>query len=198
MGDSIKNFLIFSVGAAIGVAASWKFLKTKYETIAQEEIDSVKERFAKREKNLDRLEELKKVNEIERKSEPEVNKDVIDYSKLVTNLGYADEKTEEEGGDDNLKGPCVIPPDEFGDYYDYATVSLTYYADGVLEDENGNVLEEEDIEEMLVPDFADHFGEWEDDSVFIRNEKLQTDYEILADTRNYSDVLNNSSYGGAE
>ena len=31
-----------------------------------------------------------------------------------------------------------------------------------------------------------HFGEYEDDSVFVRNDRLKCDYEILMDERTYS------------
>ena len=48
INDTIKNLLIFTTGAAIGAAVTWKLLKTKYEQIAQDEIDSVKEVFARR------------------------------------------------------------------------------------------------------------------------------------------------------
>ena len=34
-----------------------------------------------------------------------------------------------------------------------------------------------------------HFGEFEDDSVFVRNDRLKCDYEILLDQRTYSDVM---------
>ena len=33
------------------------------------------------------------------------------------------------------------------------------------------------------------FGEYEDDAVFVRNDAHKTDYEILYDPRNYSDVM---------
>ena len=39
----------FIAGAAVGSIVTWQFLKTKYEEIAQEEIDSVKQTYAKRE-----------------------------------------------------------------------------------------------------------------------------------------------------
>ena len=39
----LNKILIFSVGAAIGSVITWKLVKTKYERIAQEEIDSGKE-----------------------------------------------------------------------------------------------------------------------------------------------------------
>ena len=48
MSKSI-NFMLFIFGAAVGSAATWTYAKKKYELIAQEEIDSVKEVFSKRE-----------------------------------------------------------------------------------------------------------------------------------------------------
>ena len=48
MKDTLSKIVIFAVGAGIGSAVTWKLLKAKYEQIAQEEIDSVKEVFSKR------------------------------------------------------------------------------------------------------------------------------------------------------
>ena len=47
------GIVIFAVGAVAGSAATWYFTKTKYEKIAQEEIDSVKEVFSNRNKSAD-------------------------------------------------------------------------------------------------------------------------------------------------
>lgn len=52
----LSNVVIFAIGAAIGSLATWKFVKTKYEKIANEEIESVKEIFSKnRRKNMQRI-----------------------------------------------------------------------------------------------------------------------------------------------
>lgn len=84
--------------------------------------------------------------------------------------------------------PYIIRPEEFGEDNDYETVSLTYYDDGVLTDEYDEILEDEDVEEQVGKESLKHFGEYEDDSVFVRNDALQTDYEILLDHRKYYDV----------
>ena len=84
--------------------------------------------------------------------------------------------------------PYVISPDEFGEMEDedYDKVSFTYYADGVLADEYDEIVE--NIDEIIGEESLTHFGEYEDDSVFVRNDKLKCDYEILLDQRNYSDI----------
>ena len=45
MNRKIINLIIFTVGAAIGSAVTWKIVKDRYEKIVQEEIKSVKEVF---------------------------------------------------------------------------------------------------------------------------------------------------------
>ena len=52
MKTTLSNFIIFATGAAIGSVVTWKIVKTKYEQIAKEEINSVKEVFSKKEAEL--------------------------------------------------------------------------------------------------------------------------------------------------
>ena len=70
MHKAVSYSLIFSTGVAIGSFVTWKMVKTKYERIAQEEIDSVKETFSKfySEKDND-----KSIDISEEKEEPEDN-----------------------------------------------------------------------------------------------------------------------------
>ena len=83
--------------------------------------------------------------------------------------------------------PYVIEPEIFGEDPDYETISLTYYADGVLTDENNCIIDPGEIESLIGEESLDHFGEYEDDSVFVRNEERKTDYEILSVPGNYDD-----------
>jgi hypothetical protein len=83
----------------------------------------------------------------------------------------------------------VISPAEFDTEDDYEVYSLTYYADGVLADEQNNPIE--DVDNMVGRDSLNHFGEYEDDSVHVRNDAMKCDFEILRDLSNYSDVFHN-------
>ena len=69
---------------------------------------------------------------------------------------------------------------------------LTYYADGVLEDEYWNVIE--NPEDIVGDEFMNHFGEYADDVVYIRNEELKTDYEITRDKRTHAESQEESPY----
>lgn len=179
----------FVVGAAVGSVVTWKLVKTKYEQIAQEEIDSVKETFSKRmqEKENDKSEydsEQSKKKEAAEAAKTKAN--ISDYADKLTNYGYGYDK--EKGGVDDMNDSIqVISPDEFGDADGYSVVSLTYYeGDGVLTDDWDNPIP--DVEGTVGSDFASHFGEFEQDSVFIRNNDLRTEFEILRDLRSYSDL----------
>lgn len=170
----LNNLFLFSAGAAIGSVVTWKLLKTKYEQIAQEEIDSVKERFASKHKEI--------VENVE--NAPDEN---VTYNKIVEDCAYnkiSNEIKKEEVED--VERPYVISPDEFGEMDDYEVNTLYYYADGVLTDDMSNVID--DVDDIVGEDAFDHFGEYEDDSVFVRNDRLRSDYEILRDERRYSDV----------
>lgn len=82
--------------------------------------------------------------------------------------------------------PYVIMPEEVGDL-DHMTSTLYYFQDGVLTDDEMNPLEDP---EDLIGDIKveDHFGEFEDDVVYVRNEDMETDFEICADERKFSDI----------
>ena len=54
MNDTLNKVFIFAAGAIIGSVVTWKIVKTKYEQIANEEIESVKERFRNREVYTDK------------------------------------------------------------------------------------------------------------------------------------------------
>ena len=85
--------------------------------------------------------------------------------------------------------PFVIPPEEFGQMDDYEAESLMYFeGDDVLTDDWFNVIE--NVDGLVGKDFAEHFGEYEDDSVFVRNPMFKKDFEILKDERTFESVKN--------
>ena len=110
--------------------------------------------------------------------EDETDDDISQLSELIDESGYSAGK--------NMK-PYVIYPEEFGAISDHETISLTYYADGTLTDDDNVKID--DIEGTVGLDSLTHFHEYEDDSVFVRNERLKCDYEILFDMREYSKAM---------
>lgn len=175
MKNEITNLLMFVAGAAVGTVVTWKVVKTKYERKADEEIKSMQEYYEGRVKSEQN--EPKAVEPEEPKVEPDPDEEErVEYSNMVKELGYSNE----EGGPVNVGlKPYVIAPDEFGELEHYQQITLFYHSDGILVDEDEEVID--DIDETIGVESLKHFGEYEDDSVFVRNDRTRTDYEILLD-----------------
>lgn len=209
--NTLVKAFIFVAGAAIGSAVTWKVIKNKYEQITQEEIKSVKEEYSRLTKLMRmEIDACRRVTEahIEDEvtdsddsidnnhdfSEPENN--MVEYHKLTSKYrGTPDEsESNEEGdgdgiGDDDLpfiNGPYVISPDEFASSPPgYSACPIDYYKDGILADGWGVKL---NIEETIGEDAINHFGDYVDDVVHVRNERTQIDYEVTRDPRTYKEA----------
>lgn len=175
----LGKLFIFAVGAAIGSAVTWKFVETKYKKLADEDIASYKEMCERKYGKVEKKEpEKAPVTETPKSSVAQA----IDICKKE---GY-DMNVDECGRD--MSKPYVICPDEFGQFDDYRQVSLSYYEkDKVLTDELDNPIE--DVDMMVGLDSLTHFGQYEDDSVYVRNDERMTDYEILLDIRGYWELV---------
>ena len=177
MNNAIKNVLIFTLGGAVGSIAAWFVAKKKYAELAQAEIDDVKETYKARYEKENETSEESEEPQIVKDEEPEDTEDdrsTIRYNQIIRDAGYAD-------------GPYVISPDEFGDREDYTRLEYTYYSDKVLTDDYDNPVD--DVDNTVGYDSLLHFGEYEDDALHIRNDRLKCYIEVLADERKYSDVI---------
>ena len=204
MNKKLLNILVFTVGAAVGSAVTWKLVKNKYEQIANEEIASVKEEYA------DLLGRMKTKLQEDRNCENSTDAendiytddyDQAEYDELASIYRSSDEDEEdsEEGGKWDLdedevpymNAPYVITPDDFSSSPPgYNAQPLNYFADGVLTDDWGVVL---DLDETIGEDSVEHFGEYVDDVVYVRDERLEIDYEVTRDPRTYKESLNRNS-----
>lgn len=184
----MNNGTIFTLGLTLGAAAgavvTWLLVKEKYEQITREEIDSVKEMYA------NKYQESQVEND-----EGDENPEETEYEELVENYTS---NTEEKGGSESMKELIkVISPEEVGEIPDYDIITLYYYADGVLADENEEEIE--DPYEILGKNALNSFGVYEDDSVFVQNDDRKCYYEILQDVRPFSagvsaDLLDQANY----
>lgn len=177
----MKNVLIFVLGAATGSVITWKLVEQKYKKIADEEIASVKERF----KNRDKEEKEEEKSELDTTEENDTDIEIKKYKDIAINYTVDDYAVEVVEEDFSTVAPFVISPDEFGEKIGYETKSWTYYADNVLADEDDQIVGDY---ETIIGDGLKHFGDFDDDSVYIRNDNEECDYEILRHNRTYNEV----------
>jgi hypothetical protein len=199
MDNKTIGLISFVVGASVGVLASMQYFKKKYKNIAEEEVQSVKDVFNMRHITDDygdpNQEQGVAVNPFNLNN-PENIRIKNTYSNLVRGSGYSEQKesetnTRESEEKENMSNrPYVIEPDAVGEEEEYETISLTYFADKVLTDDDNQLVD--NVDEIIGLDSLNHFGEYEDDSVFVRNDTLKCYYEILLDARRYSDVIADS------
>ena len=97
MNKSLSNAILFTIGVAIGSLVTWKVVKTKYERVAQEEIDSVKAEYEKlSDRRRKEMEVYKRFNEANNAYDSEQNdedsgeaeyepneEDVVAYNKEI-------------------------------------------------------------------------------------------------------------------
>lgn len=174
MNNKLINALAFLSGAAIGSLVTYYFVKEKYAQIANEEIESYKQE----------RDEARKYLELNSLEEEATLEEINQYKSATAKHNYAGETVVATSEPDDK---YVIAPEDFGGEDDeYEQVTLTYYEDGVLVNDLTNAVQ--NIDELVGKDNLDSLGEYDDYSVYVRNETLQTDYEILFDPRRYSEV----------
>ena len=182
---AVNGFTMFVLGAGIGAFTTWYYLRGKYEKIVSDEIESIKEAFG-RKTNIN-------IEEVAVAPEEQTYKDIVYKSNYAVGYNKAG-KTGKEDAEVKKKDnrPRIISPDDFGEIDDYERISLTYYSDDVLTDEFDEVID--DADSLVGIEALDTFGMYEDDSVFVRNDTLKCDYEILLDIRTYEQVLETRPY----
>lgn len=202
MKRKLFNVFLVTVGAAVGSVVTWKVVKDKYERIVQEEIDSVKEEFKRLYEDHETVEKVEVQNEVDDEvieTEEDIfepsDDEVFEYhniSSMYRSSEDNEDENDEEGGTGDLEeapyinGPYVISPDDFRcSPPGYNAQALDYFDDGVLADSWGNKL---NIEETIGEDSLNHFGEYVDDIVYVRNERKEIDYEVTCDVRRYDEV----------
>lgn len=202
----MNKVLMFALGAAVGSLITWKLLEKKYKDLADEEIESVVERFKNREKEESNMLRDSEENTVWKdNSDSNVsdvsNEEKEEYDDIVKQLeydysyDYSDDPditiTKMDDGSiwmgptpDRIE-PYVINPDEFGDNDNYSTKTWMYYADFTVTDEEGEI----------VSDAQNHIGDAltdliqsGDNSIYVRNDNNKCDYEIIKSDMRYSDA----------
>ena len=170
--NKVLYFGIMAGAAAIAAVATWVYAKDKFAKQASDDISEMKAYYKEKYES-----QPKEAPEKPKKEQPktEAQKDK-----------YKANHEEEEGN------PHVITPEEFGENNHYDRITLTYYADHVLADENDEVIR--DVEETIGFGSLNHFGEYEADIVYVQNDILKCYYEITRDLRKYEDVAGELPY----
>ena len=179
----MKGFFIFAAGVVAGAVAGAYLVKDKIMADAKQEIEEVREYYKSKK-------ESKKEETVEEQPVEEV-KEEKEYEEIVVNSGYVNYNKPEQIVQHSVleDEPYSIDPEEFGDKEEegWDTMTLTYFADGVLIDDTDEIVEQPDV--VVGLDNLKIFEEFPDATcVYVRNETWRTDFEILRDDWKWSDL----------
>lgn len=91
--------------------------------------------------------------------------------------------------------PYIISDTDFiGGHNAHEQVTVNYYNDGIMEDALTPGALYDDIDGTVGYDSLNHFGEYEKDVVFVRNERLGIDYEVIRQHRDYAEIPGMDDY----
>ena len=172
----MKQVLYFSLGAIVGSGVTLLCVRKHYAKKADAEISAIKEAYSgdgDEEKTYEEVkEEYEKIID-----ENEYNEDDAEDSYIIH-----DEYPREE----RATKPYVIGPDLYSeDFHGFDKCVLVYWRgnDMLLTDEQ----EIMDIETTIGRSSLEHFGEYESDTVFVRNERMGCDFEVLLEEGSYAE-----------
>ena len=187
--SKIKGLLIFAAGAVAGTVAGIGISKRHFEAIAAQEINEVRDYYRKANKELEEQKEEQKEEQENTKKEEVVEETIEEYNNIIKYGNYVTtEEIDDEEDDYGDDEPYIIDPSEFGNNGNYATQTCTYFADGVLVDDVDEVIE--DPEKLVGNLHVDIFRDFDATSVYVRNDWMKMDFEILKDDWFWSDLDN--------
>ena len=164
-------FAAFAAGAVLGVIVAWRYsVHLSKEETYDEEFDDT---------NAD-------ADDI---SEESAEEEKAEAQQIAIDEGYTTEETVSKDE------PYVIPADEFGFFEDYEEITLTYYSDDILADDQDRIIE--DKESIIGRDALSRLTNTDDETVYVRNEKLKVDYEICYDYKRFAEVMDEQPEGYA-
>lgn len=184
--NKVLYFGIMAGAAAIAAVATWVYAKDKFAKQASDDISEMKAYYKEKYESQPKEEAPEPKKKEQPKTEAQKKAEDLKTYRQMARDKYKANHEEEEGN------PHVITPEEFGENNHYDRITLTYYADHVLADENDEVIR--DVEETIGFGSLNHFGEYEADIVYVQNDIIKCYYEITRDLRKYEDVAGELPY----
>lgn len=188
----MKTGIIFLIAASIGGIAGSLITVEVERKKHREETELIRKYYQKKIREKDEK-PCETPYEEDRIEEPEADEDNSDD--ISCDSSYIELFNEGMHEKMNRK-PYPIPSDEVGTLPGYEVVSLTCYSDGTLADEIGYAMTKEEIRSSV--------GEWtrtigrddltDEDAVYIRNDRLNIDYEIVMAPESYKEFLDRHPY----
>ena len=179
----MKKGFIFLGGLITGAAITYFAMKNKCEEYIQKEIKEVKDELHNRH-NDDVENDVIDVEETEEVNDTEYVENHQEYNEIANEYAPENEvEITEIEREDDPRFTHIVTPEDFGSIEGYDYDSLYWHPNNVVTNNTDTEIIDEDELYNLVgmswSEIESHFGEYEEDTVFVRNNDLKCDYEIL-------------------
>lgn len=211
----MKKSLYFAIGLLIGaiggIGSTYVYMMHRQAETLAEVTDQLRDYYSKnpqkvyeRNQENDSTEETEIVHEKSCDSDHKLTQDNYeDYTKcwsvpfrVDTEIHEGEDgepvaETTVKMGEEEKVDPYSIPPDEFDSDNGYKKIMLTWYEKNKIlaYDNNPHITIDPENYATTVGDFENHFDDWERDTVYMRNEVEEIDYEIDACLTNYDEMI---------
>jgi hypothetical protein len=189
----MKSIVMFISGLVIGAGVSWVYHKNKYEEMVQDEVEELRSHM-KNQQGTTCKESDKNIQNPDAKIQEESTEEQYDESmeKAKKIINYSKYSTVDVNEDAELSSspeyrpPFVVTPEDFASLPGFDTDTFYYHQDDVISNDNQEIVDDVELTlGMSILEIKEQFGVYEEDAVYIRNERLKTDYEILRDESDY-------------
>lgn len=190
MSAKFTHFLAFFAGAAISGGITWLITRDYYQKIAKDEVDQVRQHYSGKIHELSATAQQAKMDQIKQEAEAAATK--YDTAATTDESAWIKKESERQAVSydqdyrppkthTEFKDPYVITPEEFSDSFTFEKKTYLLFKDDVFFDESTelpvpealNIIGEENLEQM---------GAIEPNTLYVRNEKYGTDYEIISES----------------
>ena len=170
-----RDFGFLTLGLVTGAIAAYKITSDHYEKIVSDLEDDFDESVFGDDEGVQvsELEEDVNVYEPLKTSHNIPKTPLKDYANKLKETGYIGGENPEK----DQNSPYIIRNDQFGLDNEYDLVALAYHSNDILVNEVGEIIPEPS--ELIDPDALEQLGEDKADVVYVRNEKLKTEFEII-------------------
>lgn len=105
--------------------------------------------------------------------------------------GELESETLVKMGEEENTEPYSVSPDEFDSDNGYKKIMLTWYEKNrvLAYDNNPRITIDPEVWAVTVGNFEDHFNDWEKDTVYMRDDVEEIDYEIDACITDYDEMI---------